>query len=470
MQRNLWLVLAATGVLLLAALAGPWQLLPGDGVRVAALLALAALLTGRFGAAWGRRGAGAAALAQVDSQTLEALVNNASLMSSFTRVVSFSRDQGGILQGLQSGMQGLERSMDTLADAAQVTRSEVAAMHDLAQHGDQLLQQTTASIGSLANSADGLNVRFLEVKQRSQEIEDILRMIQNVAMQTNLLSLNAAVEAARAGEQGRGFAVVADEVRKLAKRTDEATLQIRDMLAGISASTQAADQYLQTVLQDIQAGVEHSRATGQALVGIREGAQRTLEAATAMTAAVQSQMQTGQAMQQHTQTLAGSARESIEWVGKSNEQLRGIQGLLGQLKRQTTALRAQRQNWAVIADCVEEMRACNILIMNADSYREVQPVVERIAELDRQLDQAWQACQGRVQAPVSQAFAQALHSYRQVRAEVLSLARAENFAEIRKKVPAQVRPAYDRVKLTLEPLMPRPQTPERAQPALAAAR
>ena len=387
-----------------------------------------------------------AALAQVDKHALDVIVNNASMLSSFTRVVAFSRAQSGSLQALRQGVQGLSDSVETVISSADISRREVQSMHELALDGDRLLRETAEQITALGSSAHGLDARFDEVRQHTQAIAGILVMIKNVAMQTHLLSLNAAVEAARAGEQGRGFAVVADEVRKLAARTSEATQQIQHMIVGITSSTQAADQFLQTVLQGMDGGVSRTQQTSQALADIRARSERALEATASMAQDVQAQTAWGQRLEQQTQALAQAADEAVEWVGKSNAQVRVVQGMVGQLKRETAALQPERRPLDVMGDCVEEMRACNILIMNSDAWQDVQAVVARIAELDTLLDQAWADAARRSPPAASQAFSQALQHYRSARAEVLQLARQERFDDIRRLVPEQVRPAYDRVK------------------------
>jgi len=96
---------------------------------------------------------------------------------------------------------------------------------------------------------------MVSLVESSSEIENILKVIDDIADQTNLLALNAAIEAARAGEAGRGFAVVADEVRKLAERTQAATGEVESIVSQLMADTGSAKESMDVSVGKVKEGM-----------------------------------------------------------------------------------------------------------------------------------------------------------------------------------------------------------------------
>ncbi len=137
-----------------------------------------------------------------------------------------------------------------------------------AQEGGAVVSSTISGMQQLSEAVSNSATIIAELGKSSDQIGEIVRTIEDIADQTNLLALNAAIEAARAGEQGRGFAVVADEVRKLAERTTKATKEIGDMIRQIQHDTRGAVESMQQGTQKVTAGVDLVNKTGEALAKI----------------------------------------------------------------------------------------------------------------------------------------------------------------------------------------------------------
>lgn len=135
----------------------------------------------------------------------------------------------------------------------------------IAKEGEHIVDKSVYEVKNIAEKVNESSEIMVSLGERSKQIGDIIRVISEIADQTNLLALNAAIEAARAGEQGKGFAVVADEVRKLAERTAKATSEIGSMIGSIQDEVRKSVTSMDEVSKMVGSGVEFSTLTGEAL-------------------------------------------------------------------------------------------------------------------------------------------------------------------------------------------------------------
>lgn len=174
------------------------------------------------------------------------------------------------LEQLATAMHEMATTSSDVANNAQGA-AEAAKMADEATvEGTAVVRDTTAAIDTLSVRIDEAVSEVQVLESATDNIETILKVINDIADQTNLLALNAAIEAARAGESGRGFAVVADEVRTLAQKTQQSTTEIKSMIeqlqAGASSVSNAMNQSKDTAFE----AVERSQQANGALDKIRD--------------------------------------------------------------------------------------------------------------------------------------------------------------------------------------------------------
>ncbi len=156
-----------------------------------------------------------------------------------------------------------EVSINSLESADVAQRSVL-----IAHNGAEIVRQTIEGMDTIRNQIQETSKRIKRLGESSQEIGNIVELINDISEQTNILALNAAIQAASAGEAGRGFAVVADEVQSLAERTSSATKQIEALVQTIQSDTNEAVSSMEQTTSEVVDGAKRTENAGDALTEI----------------------------------------------------------------------------------------------------------------------------------------------------------------------------------------------------------
>lgn len=255
------------------------------------------------------------------------------MSSSSAMVADGSAQQSEAAATTAAAVEQMMVSTDHVAEQATETRNISQGGSELSLAGKHIVQNAAEEMTKIAQTVSESSQMIMTLEQRSSEITKIVKVIKEIADQTNLLALNAAIEAARAGEQGRGFAVVADEVRKLAERTTRSTTEINHMIGAIQTETQRAVDTMRVCSEQAQQGMNLSHDAANSLEQIHSGADHTLNRVRDIAIATGEQSAAGNNIAQNVEKIAQMAEQNSAAAAHSRIVAKNLEQLAADLQK-----------------------------------------------------------------------------------------------------------------------------------------
>ncbi len=195
----------------------------------------------------------------------------ASLRDVITEVSISTTEVSSAATEIAASAEEMSASVGEVARQCAQAAESAGSAGKMATEGGEVVRQTVSGMQEIDQAVQASAQSVSLLGERGQQIGQVIKVINDIADQTNLLALNAAIEAARAGEHGRGFAVVADEVRKLAERTTKATEEVASSIKSIQDETRQAVERMGRGTEQVKSGVALAEQAGQNLNQIVEG-------------------------------------------------------------------------------------------------------------------------------------------------------------------------------------------------------
>lgn len=250
----------------------------------------------------------------------------AQVKDSSVKVSSSLNESKGEMQTLaEQAIQETEQTRSTLDSIEQMSTSiedvasnagKAALISDQAyttvQEGSDAMDQTVDSILSLRNTVGETAKKIKRLGESSQKISQVVSLIEEIALKTNLLAINASVEASRAGEQGQGFTVVAEQVGALAEQSAAATKEIAQIVAGIQAETKEVTEAMEIGTNQVVDSTRLVETTKDKLAVVLNRSQEINELMRSISDATVSQTETSKVVTTLMQQMATQSEQRAE--------------------------------------------------------------------------------------------------------------------------------------------------------------
>jgi methyl-accepting chemotaxis protein len=271
------------------------------------------------------------------SQTLSAAAEEMSARS--VQTAGNANTQSSKTNQIAAAAQQMTATIGEISHNAESAAQSSRVSAETATQGGDVMQAAARTMETIAEATNSVSEKMASLSRRSEEIGNVVNVIQEISEQTNLLALNAAIEAARAGEHGRGFAVVAGEVRRLAERTKGATEEIAGTIRSIQEETRETLQVMEDSRTAVESGIKetaHARKSLEAIIESSKQVEHQINliatAATEQTAASGEISESAGHISELATVNAQGAEEAVEALKNLSKLASDLDGIIRQFR------------------------------------------------------------------------------------------------------------------------------------------
>jgi twitching motility protein PilJ len=271
-------------------------------------------------------------IGQVKEVTVQVTNAATTTQTSSSELVQKAEQQSEQIHITSQALEEMTTSIQEVSQGAMLSASVAQQSLVNARQGARAVQDTIKGMNRIREQVQETSGHIRRLGESSQEIGEIVQLIDEIADQTSILALNASIQAATAGEAGRGFAVVAEEIEQLAERASQATAKISSLVKSIQAGTNEAISAMEENNKEAVEGSKLALQAGQSLTEIENVSERLAELIQSISQASRKQTNSSETLSKAMTDISHIIKETTTGIQQSAVTINGLTSLADDLR------------------------------------------------------------------------------------------------------------------------------------------
>lgn len=288
-------------------------------------------------------------IGNVTDSTLQVSASANQIQATAEHLAGASQSQAEQILSASAAIDEMAVSVRQVSEKAVNSASVAQHAADNARQGNKAVRETIAGMGRIREQVQETAKRIKRLGESSQEIGQIVELIDDIADRTSILALNASIQAANAGEAGRGFAVVAEQVERLAVSSTEATRKIAGLIKSIQSETTEAVAAMDQGIQEVVSGSTLANQAGHSLEQIQAESDKLAELIRSISMAADQQARGSEDLARSMGSIAEITQETAGGTQDASQSMGHLAMLADELRKSVSSFKLPHRAAPVIA-------------------------------------------------------------------------------------------------------------------------